>query len=335
MADLRESQFADLVLRRFAGIDGLLIYGNDEESISDVLRQLQANWKSEGDVIELEAATLRGGAGELSDHLQSRPLFGGRTLVVLKGTEEAHATVMEPLVGAGAANFLVVVSGSLKKNSALRALFATSPRFHALALFEEGDASALQRVRMLAQEQALRLEPGAAERLFELCGASRALLAAEIEKLVLLKPEDNVVSVDLVERSCGDQAAADVDRLLEAVLNGEAATSETTLRQCLESGEMGAVLPLLLLRLSRLTSVKAALEDGVDWEQAFARANPPVFFKQQPAMRRQLSRFSLESLLRLQEQVQSCVLESRKLGPLSASVVSRFALSLSVRRPAA
>ena len=332
MAEIREGEFRKLLSSAFAGIDGVLFYGNDEESMADVTRQTLSAWRGGGEVVVIEASSLRGGSGELKDHLFSQSLFGGRGLVLVRGCEEQHAPALLALIGEGGwSNALLLQAGSLRKNSALRAAIAKSKRFHAVAFYAEDESAFLDRVRSMATEKGLRFDEGAAERLAILCGTDRSLVAIELEKLALLSTGAELVTVQMVEESCGDQAASDMEALMDAVLSGEPMEADRLLQRAVGAPEFSGLLPMFLSRLSRLADVRAALDAGASWESAFAKARPPVFFPQQPAMKRQLSGLSLDGVMRLQEQLQEWTLQARRLGAVGDVFIARNLISLATR----
>lgn len=330
MAAMREAGLLGLARQGFRGLSGALAYGTDEESISGLAREIQKAW-SGGEVTVAEAASLRGQQGALRDLLGSQSLFGGRGLVVVQGAEDQHGAFLIPLLGAENANAFLIVAGSLRRNSALRAAAEGSRACAVIAIHAEDEAAHLLRIRTNASALGLAFEEGAAERLLELCGGNRSLIAAELEKLSLLQPKGGEVTRQAVEESCGEQGGADFNAVLEALLEGNVAGLDTALARTSGAADFSALLPLLQGYLTRLAAVRAALEEGLGWEAAFQKARPPVYFGQQAQMKRQLSGLTLESLLRLQAQVQEIVFLSRSVSPLGDLAAARGLLAQGLR----
>lgn len=330
MAALREAELLDRARRGFRGLSGALIYGTDEESISGLVRDIQKAW-SGGEATAIEAASLRGQQGALRDLLGSQPLFGGRGLVIVHGAEDQHGAFLIPLLGAENASAFLIVAGSLRKNSALRAAAEGTRSCAVLAIHEEDEAAQVLRIRKNASALGLAFEEGAAERLLELCGGNRSLIAAEIEKLSLLQPKGGEVAQRTVEESCGEQGGSDFNAVFGALLEGDVADLDKALARMFGAADFSAVLPLLQSYLTRLAAVRAAVEEGLGWEAAFQKARPPVYFGQQAQMKKQLSGLTLESLLRLQGQVQEIVFQSRSASPLADLAAARGLLSQGLR----
>jgi DNA polymerase III delta subunit len=103
------------------------------------------------------------------------------------------------------------------------------------------------------------------------------------------------------------------------------------LQRAIANGDLNGVLAIMLSRLSRLSTVRAAVDSGLSWEGAFMRARPPIFFGQQQVVRDQVSRLSQDLLLRLQEQVQDAIYQGRRLGAAGDMAVGRSLLAMAVR----
>jgi DNA polymerase-3 subunit delta len=327
---MRDVDLIDLARQGFRNLSGALLYGTDEESISDTSRQIQKSW-SGGEITVVEATSLRGQQGALPDLLASQSLFGGRTLIVVQGAEDLHGTILIPILGADNANAFLIVAASLRKNSALRVTAESASKCAVLAFHEEGEASKLIRIRTNGAVLGLNFEPGAAERLVELCGGNRSLIATELEKLSLLQLNDGRVAQKTVEEICGEQGESDFNSIFASMLDGNVADLDQMLAHVLQASDSSAVLPMLQGHLTRLATVRAAVEEGQSWEAAFQKAKPPIHFSQQAQTKRQLSSLTLEALLRLQLAVQQVVLEQRMAGSMGTLLAARALLSHAVR----
>jgi DNA polymerase-3 subunit delta len=327
---MREADLLSLAKRGFQDLSGALLYGTDEESISDMARQIQKVW-SGGEITVIEATSLRGQQGALQDLLGSQSLFGGRALIVIQGAEDQHGSFLIPMLGTENANAFLIVAASLRKNSALRTAAEGARNCAVLAFHEEGEVAKLLRIRKNGSSLGLNFEPGAAERLLELCGGNRSLIAAELEKLSLLRLEGGKVTPRTVAESCGEQGELDFNEIFDSMLDGDVAGLDRVLAGVLEAADSSALLPMLQSYLTRLASVRAAVEEGQSWEAAFQKAKPPIYFGQRAQVKRQLSGLTLEALLRLQLAVQQIVLEQRSAGSMGTLVTARALLSQAVR----
>jgi DNA polymerase-3 subunit delta len=327
---MRDAELLDLARQGFPDISGVLLYGTDEDSISDTSRQIQKSWIG-GEVIVVEAASLRGQQGTLQDLLGSQSLFGGRALIVVEGSEDPHSAFLVPILGAESTNAFLIVAASLRKNSALRIAAERTRKCAVLAFHEEDEAAKMIRVRKKGSTLGLNFEPGAAERLVDLCGGNRSVIAVELEKLSLLQLKDGRVAQKTVEECCGEQGELDFNEIFDSMLGGSVADLDRALANAFQVADSSAVMPMLQNHLTRLATVRAAVEEGQSWETAFQKAKPPIYFGQQAQVKRRLSGLTLEALLRLQLAVQQIILEQRMAGSMGTLLAARALLSHAVR----
>jgi DNA polymerase III subunit delta len=329
MAVLREAELSSFLKRQAAQANGLLIYGNDAAAAAVALRQVVAALGVGDQVERMDAASLKADPARLDDAFRAMSLLGDRQLIIVQDVDDAHLAALAGVVEAGSlGNFVVLLAGSLKKESKLRLAAERNPLFRAMALYAETGAAVVQRAEALLGAQGLGCDDGAADRLVELCGEDRSLLAAEAEKLALYCHPAKRVTVDDVEAICGDQARFEADRLIMAVLDGDMATTDRIYTSMALAGDGKSVLIMVQLYLSRLEAISAALARGQDLASACRAARPPIFDKQQAAAGRQLRAFSGDDLGRAQATVQAALLQSRQMAALGEAITGRCLMTL-------
>jgi DNA polymerase III subunit delta len=330
VAVLRESDLAEFLKRRVAQFNGLLFYGNDEAAISTAARHVITAMGGGEEPLRMDVSSLRSDPAALDDAFRSMSLLGDRRLIVVSGVEENHlAAIQSVLDEAATANFVVLLSNSLKKGSKFRASVEANPMFAAMGFYEESGVGALVlRVQMIMKQQGLRFADGAAERFVDLCGSDRSVLVNEAEKLALYCHPAKIVEMADVDAICGDQAEFESDALLQAVFDGEIETADRIFSSMSLSGDSKSVLIMAQMYLARLEAVSAALARGADLSSACRAARPPVFDKQQGAVSRQLRIFSGDDLGRAQVFVQTAILQSRQMADLADGITARCLLSL-------
>jgi DNA polymerase III delta subunit len=249
---------------------------------------------------------------------------------VVSGIEESHlAAVQSILDETAAANFVVLLSHSLKKGSKFRTAVEENPLFAAIGFYEEtGKAALILRVQIIVKPLGLGFAEGAAERFVDLCGSDRSVLVNEAEKVAVYCHPSKVIEIADVEAVCGDQAEFETDALLQAVFDGEVEAADRIFSSMSLSGDSKSVLIMAQMYLGRLEAVSAALARGGDLSSACRAARPPVFDKQQAMVGRQLRIFSGDDLGRAQVSIQTAILQSRQMAELGDAITGRCLLSL-------
>lgn len=283
-------------------VAAVLIYGPDEGLVRERAdRLVEAVAGDAGDpfrVADLPAEALKDGRARLADEASALPFTGGRRVVRIRGGKDRLTPAVSNLLDGGAGGGLVVVeAGELGPRSTLRQIFEKADHAVAIACYLD-DQEALQRV--IAEELARHGNTASAEAadLLRAClGADRGLTRSELDKLALYRGGPGQIEADDVLAVIRDAGAVSLDAVVAAACDGDFAALD---RGLLAAGAEG-VSPITLLRaaarhLQRLVQARAAMAAGRDAAQAMAAIRPPVFFRLQPQVRRQIQTWRPELL---------------------------------------
>ena len=329
MVALRETDLTDVFGRRAGQLNGILLFGNDEASINNAARLAVARLGVAEEPLRLDASSLKSDPAALDDGFRAMSLLGDRRLIVVSGVDENHLATVSSVVEADSlGNFVVLVSGSLKKGSKLRTVAESAQRFAAIAFYEETGQALILRAQTIVKSHSMRFADGAAERFVDLCGGDRSVLVSEAEKLTLYCHPASVIEIADVEAVCGDQAEFESDTIIASVFDGDVEAVDRMFSSMLLSGDSKSVLIMLQMHLTRLEGISAALAKGMDLASACRAARPPVFDKQQAMVGRQTRIFSGDDLGRAQASVQQAILQSRLLAELGDAITGRCLISL-------
>lgn len=329
MVAWRENELQDVLKRRGGQFNGVLLFGNDDSAIASASRLVGSLMSGDEEPLRLDVSDLKQDPALLDDAFRAMSLLGDRRLVILSGVDEAHLAAVTPILASSVSgNFILFISGSLKKGSKLRTAAESAQKFGVVGFYEEVGAALVQRAQTIFRQLGLTYEAEVAERFVDLCGNDRSVLMGEAEKLALYVHPLRQVTLDDVVAVCGDQAAFESDALIAAVLDGDAERADRMFTSMLLSGDAKSVLIMLQMYLARLEGISAAMARGQDLASACRAARPPVFEKQQPAVARQLRVFSGDDLGRAQVSVQQAMLQSRQIGDLGEAITARCLLSL-------
>ena len=328
MPAIREAELAGALKRGGSAIRGVLIFGSEEARVAALAEQVIRSLAAPEGVTRLQAQVLRSDPALLDDALRSQSFLGGRQLVYVTDVSDSHVKIVEPMLqSSAAANFLVMVAGSLGKSSPLRVLCEESAVFFAVPVYEDKPADILDLVGKRLSSEGLRFSEEAADRFMALCGTDRFLALNEAEKLLLYARGQAVISADDVSASCGDQAGFGVDALIDAALSGDAMAADRMM-YAFDDAELRSVLPVLSSHVSRLSTLRSDAERLGGVEAALRMAKPPVFFARKHAFSQQLRAFDSDGLFRAQSAIEKTVEESRRMSGLAQELVSRLLLSL-------
>jgi DNA polymerase-3 subunit delta len=238
-----------------------------------------------------------------------------------------------PLVASGpTGNLIVAEAGALAKSAALRNLFEPAQNLWIVPCYED---SAIDLERLIAEEleaKGLSTDVDVRQTLIDLLGSDRRMSRQELAKLALYCDGKTHVTLADVAAVCGDVAELSADDLLNAVFDGAIADADDAFTRLRDSGVSGTgLLTIAASHAARLTRLRVDVErNGRSPEMAVRQARPPVFFKHQPAVQRQLALWDGESLLAASELLGRATRDTRTtaLSALNDQITHRAFLSL-------
>lgn len=335
-----------MAILKWAAIDGflrrdaqkavaVLIYGPDGGTVRERARQLVISVAGSVDdpfaVVRLDDSVLAADPARLVDEAQALSFGGGRRVVWVENAGSGFLKAMPLLARPAPGNLVVAEAGALAKSAGLRTLFEPAPHLWAVPCFED---SAIDLERLIAEEldsKGLATDMEVRQALVELLGADRRMSRQELAKLALYCHGKSHVSLVDVEAVCGDVAELSADDLLNAVFDGAIGDADDAFTRLRDSGQSGAgLLSMAASHAARLTRLRVDVERGKTPEMAVRQARPPVFFKQQPALQRQVALWDGESLLQASELLGRATRDTRTtiFSALNDQITHRAFLSL-------
>ena len=129
----------------------------------------------------------------------------------------------------------------------------------------------------------------ATQYLVEHLGGDRLLTRSELEKLALYAGDGRPGRARDAMLSVGDSAALALDDAVMAAAEGDMARLERVLDRVFQEGESPvSVVRAVLRHLHRLHVLAARVAAGTPVDEVLRAARPPIFFKHQDSVRRQL-----------------------------------------------
>ncbi|MCR9219451.1 MAG: DNA polymerase III subunit delta [Alphaproteobacteria bacterium] len=250
-------------------------------------------------VSDLSADQLQETPARLAEEAAALAMTGGRRVVLVRDASDKLLKCFEEFLSGPVGDALIVAwGGELPARSKLRKLFeGADQRAAALPCYldDEGALAGLIETRMRADR--ITLEGDAQRYLVDHLGADRALSRAEIDKLALYAGPGGRLTLEDVTAAIGDSAATALDDVIHAACDGEAAA----LDRAVEEGFAVGLHPVPMLRQTtahvvRLRLLRGEVDSGRDALGAVKAARPPIFWKHQDRVARQVRSFDAGAL---------------------------------------
>lgn len=317
-----------------------LLHGADIAGSTALAGRLASALGPDVERVPLAASMLKADPALLADEAAAFSLFGGRRLILVEGGGDELLDAVAALLEASVAgNPVAIVTGVLKKTSKLLALAESSPVALANASYVPEGRDAERMVVDLGTSAGLSIPSDLARRLAVTSGGDRALIAFEIDKFALYldAAPGRMATLDagVVDALSADAEEGDVSGVVDAVLDGDVGKLDAELSRFGAAGtEAIVMLRALSRRILLLVRYRSEVESGNSVDGVMASAGKSLFFRDKPAVTRQLSRWSGERLTTASTRILEAELQMKEAGSLGADAVGEalFAIARAAMR---
>ena len=299
----KSGAFVKLETRAVAGflkrpdpkVRAVLLYGPDaglvKERAEGLARTVVDDLGDPFRVADLSGQTVHDDPARLADEAAAIAMTGGRRVVRVRDaddTAEAFTSFFERPLGD---SLIVAEAGELDGRSALRRLFEKSELAACIACYRDEGGGLEAVIRDTLKKADVRVEDDAAAWLADRLGGDRLVTRGEAEKLALYVGAGNTATLADAQALIGDSADIDLDDLTDAVAGGDVAALERS-RGKLDGEGVSAVAQLRAVQrhFARLHLCAGLIAAGQNEKAAMAAVR--VFWKQEPAFRAQLKRWT-------------------------------------------
>ena len=288
-----------------ADVRFFLLYGPDEAGSQALAKRLERAMGPQAERIDIDAPTLREDPARLPDEAASFSMFGDRRWIRLNGIGEESVPALTALLEAEAAgNPVIAVAGALKATSKLVKLAIDHKAALACISYQPDGREAEQIAIGIARDGGLRLSSDLARRIVDLSGGDRALMAGEIEKLILYldaAPDRPVeATAEALDALSADNPETEVGPLVNAVLGGDLKAMHRELTAMAQAGTaMAAVIRPLLTRAMLIATIRQLFDASGRLEAAVEQAGKAVFWKEKGLVTRQVRLWDAAGIARV------------------------------------
>ncbi len=280
-----------------------LFYGPDESASNELANSLTAALGAGTERLDMTGAQLKDDPARLADEAAAFSMFGGQQHIRVTGSGDELVPAVTALMELPQTNHAVtIVTGALRKDAKLLALCRDHPQTRCLESYIPGGQDAAALVRALAATSFLRVDQDIANRLAEMVGNDRALIAREIEKYALYLDADEG-AVRTLDHDTIDLLGADNDEgNLGAIANAVFAGDPDTLTHELDlfataSSPAAGIIRVLMRRAHLLLGLAQDMATtGRNASETVEARGKAIFWKDKPSIRVQLSRWPLARL---------------------------------------
>lgn len=281
----------------------VLLYGPDSGKVSNLLKEISSKITPNLDdpfmVANISSDSLGDESTSIYDEMMAISFGGGKRLVTIKnidGAEQAKAAVkaIEQLPdNINETSFLLLTAGDLKPTSSLRKLFeGKAKHLVAIPCYKEDARDLSATIFNLVKAKGLYIEVEAASYLADCCQGDSKIIENEIEKLMLYLGDDaSKISYEDVVLVTGNTTEGQLQDVCDAVFSSNRANIEVAYKKAVDSGLVPiAIFRVLQRYIEKLHLAYYYVKDGNSIDMAVKYIKPPIFYKQVPVFKVQLTK---------------------------------------------
>ncbi len=313
-----------------------LVYGPDAGRVRETARSIVVALAGSDDdpftLAQLGEADIAADPGRLGDEVNAISFGGGTRSVWIRDAGSAVAKALAGLLaGEIVSGAVIAEAAALVKTSPLRVLVEKSRLGLAIACYEDEPRDLSRVIADMLKAEGFSIESDAMEFLITRLGGDRTQSRSEIAKLMTYCHGRAVIELGDVEAVCSDGQTGTIDRLADATMEGDTAMAIRAMDEMNDAGAYpAALLTAIAAHIGRLRHLQAS-SAGVSPDRAVQSARPPIFYKRQPSLVRQLRLWPPDRLESAANTVYDAVLQTRRFSQLDRVIAERAVLALALR----
>jgi DNA polymerase III subunit delta len=316
----------------------ILVYGPDaglvRERADRLARGVVPDPRDAFRVADIAAAALAGDPARLNDEAQALSLAGGRRLVRVRDAGDGAGALFAAFLKAPPPgdSLVLVEAGDLAGRSVLRRAFEGAAHAAAVPCYADGPRELEALVRDVLSGRRIDVAADAMAYLVASLGGDRGASRQELEKLALYAGDGGKVDLPAAMSCVGDGAALDLDDIVFAAAEGDAAGVERALQRAFAEGDSPVSIVRAAMRhMQRLHVARARLDAGSGEEAVLASLRPPLFYKLQDRFKRQLRAWPAARAAAVLEQLLEAEITMKRSGPPPETLCRKALLDVARR----
>ena len=314
----------------------ILVYGPDhglmKERAATMGKTIVPDINDPFNAVTLTAESLIEDPARLSDEAFAMSMLGGDRLIRIENAADKLTALIKDYLKAASTHALIILeAGELGTKSSLRALCEKEKNAAAVPCYVEDERDLSRLIREMITAEGQTIEPDAANWLAANISGDRLKARGEISKLITYKgAEKSAINIEDVRAACGETGALALDDLVYATAGADPAKALKTYALLIDEGvNFVTILRSLQNHFRRLHLVRAQIDSGEAQDLALKKLAPPIFFKQEPAFRAQLSRWSLKSLSTVLQRLMDLEAQCKQTGAPAETLCAQAVLGIS------
>ena len=323
-------------LNKFLKYNLFLLYGENEGLKKDIKKNLQTEIKNKNGSLEsfsFYESEIIANDKNFYNSVYSDSLFSDKKIVIIKSASDKIINQLSDVVEKCPENlFLIIFSEVLEKKSKLRNLFETNNKILCIPCYLDNERSLDSIAKIALKKENIVLSQECINLLIEQSNGDRNNLKNEVEKIKYFALNNKKIDISEIRTLTNFSGDYKTDNLVNDCLCGDILQYKKTLSE-LYTNTINQIFLLRILsnKIQRLLSMKEKENDYDNLDNLLSANKPPIFWKEKPLVKKQLSIWGLDDLKKTNNEISNIETLCKKNPHISKIIFFKFISSVCKR----
>ena len=306
-----------------------LLYGENvglKKDIKEFIKKTATQKDSKIEFLNLYENDITNNEKEFYNSIYSGSLFSNKKIITINnGTEKLFKHVSYVLDNYPENIYLIIFSDILEKKSKLRNLFEKSEKAYCIPCYLDSDKDLGLIAFNELKKNSISLSRESINLLIEKSNSDRNNLKNEIDKIKSFAHDKKEINFEELKSLINFSGEYKSDKLINECLCGNISQYKKVLSDLYTNAiNQVFILRILSNKIRRLLNMKKMQDDYSNLDALLNATKPPIFWKEKPLIKKQLSIWSLNDLNTTLEEISNTELICKKNPNISKVIFFNF-----------
>ena len=328
----------DSYLKDLIGIKAILLYGPNYGLTHIISNKIIKSFiPSDNDVIMNEqpdilySDIIKSDPTVLTNKIFTTNLFGEeqKIIIIKNGTDNITKIISNciELPSYPTKTIIVVIAGELSPSSSIKKLFEQHKKTLSIACYLNNQEQTKQLITNFFKLNNITAEADVITYLSHNLSADSLLATNDLNSLLLYIYPTKHIILSNIQDIFQDQSLITMDKFINALFLKNTVAAYSILSKLLVSTNPVMIITVIKNYIYKLHLVKAAIQNGMNNQEAMKLLYPPIFFANQPAFTSSLSLYSLTELKRLTDDIIKIDIQLKSYSTIGEILIKQFVIN--------
>jgi len=310
-----------------------LLYGENDglkKEIKEFIKQQISTKNNDAEFLTFYESDITENEENFYNSIYSGSLFSKKKIIYINGGTDKILSKIEDISEKYPKNvYIIILANILDKKSKLRNYFEKNSKLACVACYLDNDRDLELIARTKLNENKIILSKESLNLLIEKSNNDRTNLKNEIEKIITFSLNNKNLKIEDIKSIINFSGEHKSDNLINECLCGNTVQYKKILSE-LYMNTINQIFFLRILsnKIQRLLKIKSVERDYKDLETLVNSIKPPIFWKEKPILKKQITIWNLDDLKKIFNQINETEILCKKNPQISKIIFFQFFTSI-------